>query len=69
MPAYRNGHVTELMPTAGTVSTDHEANASTYDHDLEEVHPWKHKVLLEDHNIIAEWATDPSVLFQLTEIK
>ena len=57
MPAYRNGHVTELMPTTGTVSTDREANASTYDHDMEEVHPWKHTVLLEEHNIIAEWTT------------
>jgi len=57
MPAYRNGHVTGLMPTVGTISADHDANASTYDHDLEEVHPWKHTVLLEDHNIIAEWTT------------
>ena len=57
MPAYRNGHVTDLMPTTGKVSLDQNANASSYDHDLEEVHPWKHTVLLEDHNIIAEWTT------------
>ena len=57
MPAYRNGHVTELMPTTGKVSANHAENASSYDHDLEEVHPWKHNVLLEDHNIIAEWTT------------
>jgi predicted alpha-1,2-mannosidase len=57
MPAYRNGHVTDLMPTTGKVSFDQDTNASSYDHDLEEVHPWKHTVLLEDHNIIAEWTT------------
>lgn len=57
MPAYRNGHVTSLMPVAGKVSFDREMIASTYDHDLEEVHPWKHTVLLEEHNIIAEWTT------------
>jgi len=57
MPAYRNGHVTDLMATKGKVSFDQNANASSYDHDLEEVHPWKHTVLLEDHNIIAEWTT------------
>lgn len=57
MPAYRNGHVTELMPTIGKVSSSHESNASSYDHDMEEVHPWLHRVLLEDHNIVADWTT------------
>ena len=57
MPAYRNGHVTDLMPTTGKVSFDQNSNASSYDHDLEEVHPWKHTVLLEDYNIIADWTT------------
>ena len=57
MPAYRNGHVTSLMPVPGEVTFDADAIASSYDHDLEEVHPWKHSVLLEDHDIIAEWAT------------
>ena len=57
MPAYRNGHVTELMATTGELSIDLEANASGYDHDLEEVHPWNHRVLLEDTNIIADWTT------------
>ena len=57
MPAYRNGHVTELMPVAGAVSASQSANSSSYDHDMEDVHPWKHKVLLEDHDIIAEWTT------------
>ncbi len=57
MPAYRNGHVTELMPTAGPVSPDREKNASVYDHDMEEVHPWQHTVLLEDPGIVAEWTT------------
>ncbi|NEW85601.1 MAG: glycoside hydrolase family 92 protein, partial [Mariniphaga sp.] len=31
--------------------------ASLYDHDQEEVHPWYHKVLLEDSNIEADWTT------------
>jgi len=57
MPAYRNGHVTELMPVKGGLSADVNVNASLYDHDLEEVHPWHHRLLLEDHNIIAEWTT------------
>jgi len=57
MPAYRQGYVTDIMPVSGEISPDREACASTYDHDLEEVHPWKHTVLLEDHNILAEWTT------------
>lgn len=57
MPAYRNGQVTELMATKGAISTELSANASTYDHDLEEVHPWLHKVWLEDPNIVADWTT------------
>ena len=28
-----------------------------YDHDMEEVHPWYHRVLLEDKDIIADWTT------------
>ena len=57
MPAYRMGHVTELMPTSGTLLTDKNEYASLYDHDQEEVHPWYHKVLLEDSNIEADWTT------------
>jgi len=57
MPAYRMGHVTELMPTSGTLVTDKNEYASLYDHDQEEAHPWYHKVLLEDPNIEADWTT------------
>jgi predicted alpha-1,2-mannosidase len=57
MPAYRMGHVTELMPTSGEVLPGHDLNASSYDHDMEEVHPWYHKVLLEDPDIVADWTT------------
>lgn len=57
MPAYRNGHVTELMATSGNVLAGQAINASSYDHDMEEVHPWYHKVLLEDQDIIADWTT------------
>lgn len=57
MPAYRRGYVTELMPTRGKLNIDRDENAATYDHDLEEVHPWHHKVLLEEPDIIADWTT------------
>jgi predicted alpha-1,2-mannosidase len=57
MPAYRMGHVTELMPTCGEISTDLNLNAAGYDHDQEEVHPWYHRVILEDKDIIADWTT------------
>jgi len=65
MPAYRMGHVTELMPTSGKLSVDRNEYASMYDHDLEEVHPWYHKVLLEDYNIEADWtATERTVFYR-----
>ena len=57
MPAYRMGHVTQLMPVAGEVSADQAMNASGYDHDFEEVHPWYHRVWLEDPDIVADWTT------------
>ncbi|HOF20555.1 MAG TPA: GH92 family glycosyl hydrolase [Bacteroidales bacterium] len=57
MPAYRMGHVTSIMPVPGELSFDPDATASSYDHDLEDVHPWKHTVFLEDHDIVAEWTT------------
>jgi predicted alpha-1,2-mannosidase len=57
MPAYRMGHVTELMPSIGQISVNRNNYAATYDHDQEEVHPWYHKVLLEESNIVADWTT------------
>jgi predicted alpha-1,2-mannosidase len=57
MPAYRMDHVTELMPGNGGLKIVREDAASGYDHDLEDVHPWRHRVLLEDDNITAEWTT------------
>jgi predicted alpha-1,2-mannosidase len=57
LPAYRAGHVTELMPVPGEINTSRTANASWYDHDHEEVHPWYHRVWLEDHDIMSEWST------------
>ena len=65
MPAYRMGHVTELMPTSGNLKVDKNEYASLYDHDQEEVHPWYHKVWLEDYNIIADWTTtERTVLYR-----
>lgn len=57
MPAYRRGYVTELMPTSGKITSNRDVNAATYDHDLEDVHPWYHKVLLEESDIVADWTT------------
>jgi predicted alpha-1,2-mannosidase len=57
MPAYRRGYVTELMPVSGKLNIDRNENAATYDHDLEEVHPWRHSVLLEEPDINADWMT------------
>ncbi len=65
MPAYRMGHVSELMPTTGQISIDRNDYAATYDHDQEEVHPWYHKVLLEESNIVADWTTtERAVLYR-----
>jgi predicted alpha-1,2-mannosidase len=57
MPAYRMGPVTELMPLSGRLNFNRDEYASLYDHDMEDVHPWYHKVLLEDYNIDADWTT------------
>ena len=65
MPAYRNGHVTELMPASGKLILDRNRAASLYDHDLEEVHPWYHRVWLEDYGIVADWTTtERAVLYR-----
>ena len=57
MPAYRMGHVTELMPISGKLVSNRNDYAALYDHGLEEIHPWYHKVFLEESNIIADWTT------------
>ena len=67
MPAYRSGNLTELMPFPGPASESMATYSSLYDHDLEEVHPWRHQVLLEDHNIIADWTTtERAVIYRFT---
>jgi predicted alpha-1,2-mannosidase len=57
MPAYRNSPVTRLMPTKGAISFNPRENAAVYDHAFEEVHPWYHKVILEDKDITCDWTT------------
>ena len=57
MPAYRMGHVTEMMPTTGKLNLNRDENGALYDHDQEEVHPYYHKVWLEESNIEADWTT------------
>lgn len=57
MPRYRSGVVTSVMPTAGDVSFEAGRSSSWFDHDIEELHPWSHRVWLEDFGIGAEWTT------------
>ncbi len=57
MPAYRMGHLTELMSTIGKLNINRNEYAALYDHDQEDVHPYYHKVWLEDSNIEADWTT------------
>jgi predicted alpha-1,2-mannosidase len=65
MPAYRMGYLTELMPTTGNLQTNRNDYASLYDHAMEEVHPWYHKVVLEDYGITADWTTtERSVIYR-----
>lgn len=45
------------MPTVGEVSFEPERSSSWYDHDLEELHPWSHRVWLEEPAVWAEWTT------------
>lgn len=57
MPRYRSGVVGSVMPAAGEVSFAPECSSSWYDHDLEELHPWSHRVWLEEPAVWAEWTT------------
>jgi predicted alpha-1,2-mannosidase len=57
MPAYRMGYLTEIMATSGKITVNRNDYASMYDHAQEEVHPWYHKVILEDYDITADWTT------------
>ncbi len=65
MPAYRMGHITDLMPSVGKISFDQNQTAALYDHDQEEVHPWYHRVYLEESGIVADWTTtERSVIYR-----
>lgn len=65
MPRYRSAVAGSVMPTAGEVSFDPERSSSWYDHDLEELHPWSHRVWLEEPAIWAEWTTtERAVLYE-----
>lgn len=63
MPRYRSGIAGSVMPTAGDISFDPARSSSWYDHDLEELHPWSHRVWLEDFGIWAEWTTAERTAF------
>ncbi len=55
MPRYRLGTTSSIMPVSG--DADIENASSWYDHDIETVTPWSHKVYLQDYDIDAEWTT------------
>lgn len=57
MPRYRLGEVSSVMATAGDLAVDPRGGSSWYDHDREELHPWYHRVFLQDFGIRAEWST------------
>lgn len=57
MPRYRSGEVTSIMATSGTIKTNMDSSSSWYDHGIEELHPWFHKVYLDDFDIDAQWTT------------
>lgn len=59
------GYLTELMPTTGNLLTNRNDYASMYDHAMEEVHPWYHRVILDDYSITADWTTtERSVIYR-----
>ncbi|MDR2887466.1 MAG: GH92 family glycosyl hydrolase [Bacteroidales bacterium] len=67
MPSYRGGQLTELMPTTGKINVIRDEYASLYDHANEEVHPWHHRVELEDYGIIADWTTtEKAVIYRFS---
>lgn len=55
MPRYRLGTTSSILPVAGLA--DPVGASSWYDHDLEKVTPWSHRVYLQDHDVDAEWTT------------
>lgn len=57
MPRYRLGETASVMPTTGELRTGFREARSWYDHGREELHPWGHRVILEDYDIDAEWTT------------
>ncbi len=70
MPAYRMGNVSEIMPVHGQIHASRNENSAVYDHDLEEVHPWYHKVFLEDAEINADWtSTERAVIYRFQFLK
>ncbi len=67
MPKYRMGGVTAIVPTSGELKTGFEESSSWSDHDLEEVHPWMHSVVLDDYGINAKWtSTERASIFDFT---
>lgn len=55
MPRYRLGTTSFILPVSG--EPDVENASSWYDHDIEVVTPWYHKVYLQDYDVDAEWTT------------
>jgi predicted alpha-1,2-mannosidase len=55
VPGHRRAPVSSLMATAGELALEPAALASDFDRDFEVVTPYFYSVLLEDHQIIAEY--------------
>lgn len=67
MPKYRLGYTTSIMPTSGELQFGERELSSWYDHDIETLHPWHHRIWLEDFRIAAEWTTtEHSVYYRFT---
>lgn len=67
MPRYRLGEVGSIMSTSGELKLDNYSLSSWYDHDIETLHPWIHKVHLQDFDIDASWTTtERSVIYRFS---
>lgn len=63
MPKYRFGYTTSILPTSGELKLQENMLSSWYDHDNETLHPWHHKIWLEDFRVSAEWTTTEHTVY------
>jgi len=63
MPRYRFALSSYIMPTTGSLNLDNDGYSSFYDHSIEQLHPWQHRVFLQDYSVWAEWSTTERAVF------